>query len=638
MTSSLPHPARRPDIDGLRALAVLPVAVFHAQPHLARWGFVGVDVFFVISGYLITLILLEGLETGRFSFREFYSRRARRIFPALAVVLAATFIAGLVVLLPREMALLGAHVAAGGGFVANLLLWSEAGYFDWSSATKPLVHLWSLGVEEQFYIAWPMVLWLLGRRPRALAIACFALPLASFGWNAFVARSDAVADFYSPLCRVWEILAGGSLAWIALHRPAWLSRGAQARSLLGVAALAVAVAFIDETRAFPGAWALAPVAGAWLLVSAGPRAWINRVVLGNPALVAIGLVSYPFYLWHWPILVFARLSTGAALESYIAWTCLAAALVLAAITYRWIERPLRFGGRGPAKALALGAAMAILVVAGLVAAWQDGFPRRVPAIVPADVRPFLDAPFDFRAAWRSSTCFLDPEQGRDAFDECPDRYGHPGLLLWGDSHAAHLYPGIAGRYGAKYQIVERTASSCPPLLDTDIPNRPLCRGINERVIEEVERHRPEVAVLSARWFTPGYYKWDGLERAMERLRAAGVKRIVLVGPSPIWRHRLQRELYLAYLRDRSQGLPSRLADATYPIHTQVGPQLEALAGAHGVLYVDSERLLCDATGCLARAGDGPGGVLFWDEGHYTPAGSRFLASHLPIPEDPATLR
>ena len=632
--AGLAHPARRPDIDGLRAVAVLSVVAYHAWPAAVPWGFIGVDIFFVISGYLITTILLENLASGRFAFAEFYERRVRRIFPALAVVLAATYAAGLFLLLPSEMATLGTHVAAGGGFVANLLLWSESGYFDAAAASKPLLHLWSLGVEEQFYIAWPLVLWLLRRRPRALAAACFAFPLASFAWGCLEIHGDRVGAFYSPLARIWEILAGGSLAWIVANRPAWLEGRGGLASTGALVCFVVAAGCIDEGRVFPGAWALAPVACAWLCIAAGPAAWLNARVLAHPAMVAVGLVSYPLYLWHWPLLTYARLAQEGAASAESRVAAIAAAFVLAWATWRFVEAPLRFGARGRMKAWLLAAVMAAVVAAGLVAREQAGYPVRLPPLVAG----LVDFKFDLPAAARASTCFLDPEQDRGAFDRCPDRYASPALLLWGDSHAAHLYPGIAARFGERYHVVQRTASACPPLAGIEVESRPHCRGINDRVIAEVEASPPEAVVLSARWGYAGYRDGGALDRTITRLKAAGVRRIVLVGPSPIWKEPVPRLLYSRYRADPLHRVPERVVDGIEPAAASVEAAIEGIARARGVDYLSATRALCDDHGCLARVGEGRDGVMFGDNNHFTPAGSRFLAAKLPIPDGPAAIR
>lgn len=224
-SASSPHSNYRPDIDGLRCFAVLSVIAFHAAPDWIGGGFVGVDIFFVISGFLISSIIFRDLQGNNFSLTEFYIRRIRRIFPALIFVLATTFILSWYLLLADEFAQLGKHMRAGALFVSNLLLWRETGYFDVAAETKPLLHLWSLGIEEQFYIFWPLLLILAHKRRISLLAITLLLSVVSFTLNIHGIERNSVAAFYAPYTRFWELLCGSLLAWFSLHPPRWLSRG-----------------------------------------------------------------------------------------------------------------------------------------------------------------------------------------------------------------------------------------------------------------------------------------------------------------------------------------------------------------------------------------------------------------------------
>ena len=301
----LSHPKYRPDIDGLRAVAVLAVVAFHAFPNWVRGGFIGVDVFFVISGYLISTIIFENLDKGTFSFAEFYARRIKRIFPALLLVLIACFAFGWFALLADEYKQLGKHIAAGAGFISNFTLWNEAGYFDNSADTKPLLHLWSLGIEEQFYIVWPLLLWFAWKRKFNLLTITIVVAIASFVLNIKGIKHDMVATFYSPQTRFWELLSGSLLAWVTLYKKDsfanvkhkvdwWLSRivysekqGADGKTLskvlsfIGLLLLVYGFWIINKELSFPGKWALVPVLGAVLIIIAGSKAWVNRTILSN---------------------------------------------------------------------------------------------------------------------------------------------------------------------------------------------------------------------------------------------------------------------------------------------------------------------------------------------------------------------
>lgn len=365
-SSPLTHPSYRPDIDGLRAVAVLAVVGFHAFPSRLTGGFTGVDVFFVISGFLISTILFENLDRGSFRFAEFYARRVRRLFPALAVVMLACLTAGWFLLLADEFTQLGKHVAAGAGFVANLVLWSEAGYFDNSAETKPLLHLWSLGVEEQFYAIWPLFVWFAWKRNFNVLTLTILVLLLSFYLNLKGVKQTPVAVFYSPQTRFWELLCGSALAWLTIYQKpmaspwaAKLDQGlsqifyrtaidADGRTLanccawLGCFLLGYGFWQIHTSLRFPGTWALLPVLGAVLLIFAGPMAWFNRRILANKIVVWFGLISFPLYLWHWPLLSFARIVVGEVPNSRIRIGAVLVAIVLSWLTMRFIEKPFRF--------------------------------------------------------------------------------------------------------------------------------------------------------------------------------------------------------------------------------------------------------------------------------------------------------
>lgn len=329
----------RPDIDGLRAVAILLVLGFHAFPYRVPGGFVGVDIFFVVSGFLISGIIFRDLEGGRFEFRQFYARRLRRIVPALMVVLVFTYLFGWWVLLSDEFAQLSRHVASAAGFFSNFTLWSEAGYFDEAADTKPLQHLWSLAIEEQFYALWPLTLFIVWRRKWNIAWAIAVIGVVSFAANIVTASQNSVADFYSPACRIWELMIGALLGYWA-HRqqplPAWLS---DLLAIAGLALICAAVVFINSGSRFPGWLALLPTIGTLCLILAG-SSWFNRVILASRPFVGIGLISYPLYLWHWPLLVFAHILFG-RLSGVQKMAILAISFVLALLTYIAVETPIR---------------------------------------------------------------------------------------------------------------------------------------------------------------------------------------------------------------------------------------------------------------------------------------------------------
>jgi peptidoglycan/LPS O-acetylase OafA/YrhL len=392
MKSAVPR-NHRADIDGLRAIAVLSVILYHAFPNVIHGGYVGVDIFFVISGFLISSIIFAEIREGHFSIATFFQRRIARIFPALAICLAAVLIYGFVILTPPELAQLGKHVFLGASFLSNIALWNESGYFDGAAVAKPLLHLWSLGIEEQFYIVWPALLWLASRIEIRIFWLLAALILASFTANIVFSVTDISADFYLPVARFWELLAGASLA-----RRGHFAMAPLLRSWISIAGLAAILAsatlFTPELR-FPGWFALAPVLGTVAIIFAGPQAWTNRVVLSNRAAIFVGLISYPLYLWHWPLISFAYvIRMGKQPTPLMAVILIAASILLAWATNRFVENPVRFGERRLRKVWAAAICMLAVGSCGLIVWISGGFPQRYSSLPGIDVRKIGDARLD----------------------------------------------------------------------------------------------------------------------------------------------------------------------------------------------------------------------------------------------------
>jgi peptidoglycan/LPS O-acetylase OafA/YrhL len=430
-------PPYRPDIDGLRAVAVGMVILFHAAAALCPGGFVGVDVFFVISGYLITSVIWREMRTGTFTLTQFYARRCRRILPALFVVLGATWIAARLRLTADDVHVLARHIIGGATFTSNILLWQETGYFDIAAIRKPLLHLWSLGVEEQFYAVWPPVVMLVVARHWRLGRTTTTILVLSLALTTFLLPAHPDLVFYMLPTRMWELLTGAILADRDHARAHVRAPGAASgwQPLIG-AALIVPVCFIAPG---PGRWHLvwliAPVLGTALLI-ATPSAWINQRLLSQPALVTIGLISYPLYLWHWPLLSMTMLLNPQATPLQIALRQVAAvatAFVLAWCTWRFVELPIRRFSSVPVASVAvrnrqLLAISATLLLATAAAGWfatRTSTPVLAAVAAPAAAEPMLDADSIYQgAAWH--------------------RYSGAArvVLLVGDSHAHQYLDGL----------------------------------------------------------------------------------------------------------------------------------------------------------------------------------------------------
>jgi peptidoglycan/LPS O-acetylase OafA/YrhL len=607
---SLPPTRYRPEIDGLRAIAVMLVLHFHAFPEAIPGGYIGVDVFFVISGFLITGIIARELDRKRFSLLGFYDRRIKRIFPALTVVLGTVLVLGWFSMLPADFARLGSDVFASAAFSANIALLLQSGYFDVESAKKPLLHLWSLGIEEQFYLLWPLLLMLAVRFRLSILAVTFTLGVASFVLNLALIGVNPVATFYLPFTRAFELLAGAALAlgWGSISQTAASSNG---RAIVGLVLIAVPAGLLHSHSAFPGWWALLPVGGSALLLSA-PDAWLCRVVFASKPMVWIGLISYPLYLWHWPLLVFFAIIKFSPLTLLERELILLASVLLAWMTYRFIEQPVRFGKASPRKVYSLCASLVLMAVAGGVVVWGGGFNFRLPAEIRAmaSVNP---EPGNRRL----HECLLDLRFETSFADNCVDRDRRPLVLVWGDSTAAGLLPGLRkAQESRNFGIAQFTSASCIPALNADIPGVPNCRAINDRVLNLVREIKPDIVLLHGTWEK----HLSNVVETVARLKQTGV-RVVVLGPVPVWRRGLPNEvlrhfmLYHRLIPERWNGaVSSNWYDAV---------MREELVPA-GAEFISAWEALCNTEGCLTRAGPSAGDISTSDQVHLTEKGSVYL--------------
>jgi peptidoglycan/LPS O-acetylase OafA/YrhL len=612
---TLPSDRYRSDIDGLRAIAVMLVVNFHGFPEALPGGFIGVDIFFVISGFLITGIIARELSAGRFNLVTFYNRRIRRIFPALIVVLCTVLVLGWLWMLPGAYAALSRDVAASAAFAANIALLLQSGYFDIESAKKPLLHLWSLGIEEQFYLAWPLLLMLAARLRLGLMWVAAGIGIASFILNVALIGSDPVATFYLPFTRAWELLAGAALASI-WNRIDQSEAASNRRAIAGAVLIVAAAAMLNVHRAFPGWWALLPVAGSALLLSA-PAARINRTLLSWQPMVWIGLISYPLYLWHWPLLVLFAIIKFEPLTLIDTELILLSSALLAWGTYQFVEKPFRLGRPVPIKAGSLAGAMAVVAMAGVVIFQNRGFDFRLPS----EIRAMSDVPVQ-TAKWRVHQCLLDLSHETVFADDCADRDRRPLLLVWGDSTAGALMPGLRKAQESRdFGLAQFTASSCIPALNIDIPGVPGCRANNDRVLALVREIRPDIVLLQGTW--EKYL--DHVAETVAALKQQTTAKVVVLGPVPGWRRGLPNEVLRYYL------LHHRLIP---PYWNDVGSTnayditMRETLVPRGADYISARDALCNGEGCLTRLGAEASDITASDQVHLTEKASVFLVQSI----------
>jgi peptidoglycan/LPS O-acetylase OafA/YrhL len=613
-TKYLPH------VDGLRAFAVLPVVLFHLGAQWIPGGFVGVDTFFVISGYLITGILWREMnpEPGdprRFSIWVFYQRRALRILPALVVVFAAVVVTSAFVQSPAAQAALGSQVLAATLFVSNFYFWQNEDYFAADPSSQPLLHTWSLAVEEQFYLLFPLLLLLVARwmRQRVLLVlsAIIALSLAA---SIVVTAHEPGTAFYLLPTRAWELGAGALLAVWQLRRGRTSSNPWIAA--VGLVLVVGSVFLIDKSMPFPGAVAIAPVLGAALLIGWARGTWVGRVLEFSP-LIYIGTISYSLYLWHWPVIVFWRTMTGNAIDPIEMVGLFAASFLLAAASTAFVERPFRTKRirQLSARRVLIPATAVIVVCATVGGLWTRYHfsPIPVPAAVQeiAETAEYADTA-DYREQFRRGTCFFSGKEtgAFDTYDKdvcatpAPDA---ANVLVIGDSHGAMWWRGLDLGYPDAH-VMQATASGCFGLQTGGGEDE--CLELRDWVWDELlPGGDVDVVVLAGRWNTDTL---PALERSIETLTAQGIRTVVM-GPT------VEYDGDLPLLLARSVQFDSSFDFETLRVHQrdEVNVQARAIAESAGAeAYIDVIDLLCgDDVECVLRAPDGT--PMQFDYGHLT---------------------
>ncbi len=651
----------RPDIDGLRAIAVLSVVLFHAFPGWFKGGYFGVDIFFVISGFLITGIIVKRLENGDFSFVDFYSRRIRRIFPALGLVLAASMLFGWLVLLPNEYKLLGKHVAGGAGFILNFQLWQELGYFDTDSALKPLLHLWSLGVEEQFYIVCPFVIyWLWRRNSHRLIWALSLILLLSFSAHIALISLAPEADFYLPFTRFWELLVGSVLFCVKnsdgyvnrislkTNKPTLWRVSREALSWAGLLMMIGPIFLLKEAK-----WNFFPVIGVFIVIATGPDSFLSRRLLSNPLPVLIGLISFPLYLWHWPLLSFAQIIEAGTPARGIRVALVVISPVLAWLTYKLIEQPLRCknANAGTTRSIVI-CPILFLGICGYVTYYLEGFPSRLDT---GEARAI------------SLASVTDKESALLAIPEVAENlWKHDNktnaIVLLGDSHAGMLGSGLK-MMGVK-NLVVLSHGTCLPfvgintyrledttwgVLTPESYNDTGCRQWVDSKLREIIRAKGIYLVILATYYnhyidgrtpitSPGLENSGTREIISQRmietiaaLNESGKKVVMALDVPEFMEPCLPRRPYLFTKQSRCE-ISRKMENEKSIIYSRM---IESVARRiPNVIVYDPRNVLCDEETCYAKKG---GSYLYMRDGnHLTVGGKRLigedLEKHLNLPK------
>mgnify|MGYP000010433901 CR=1 FL=1 len=618
----------RKEIDGLRALAVLPVILFHAGFAPLRGGFVGVDIFFVISGYLITTIIADEIERGSFSLIKFYERRARRILPALFFVMLCTLPFAWFWMLPNELTQFSETLIAVPLFYSNILFYLTSGYFETASELKPLLHTWSLAVEEQFYVLFPLFLLFSWRRldKKQIILLLILLALTSLLTAQWGSLTHPSFTFFLLPTRSFELLIG-SLISLSIN-PQKISKSISQPfrkylSIVGLLLIVYAIVSFNEKTPYPSLYTLIPTLGTGLILVFSSSQDIVGKLLGSRLFVGIGLISYSTYLWHQPLLAFARLKIFSELTGTNLFIIISSTVLLGYLSWRFIERPFRDVKTISLKkftGLVVGLA-AIFVGTGLYGYKNEGLLSRFP--VEAQLYVQNNDFNNWYIPVRKDQCHLQDINLTKHAGICYENK-RPLIAIWGDSHASALYPGLKKlQEQYSFGVTQLTAAGCPPLSDIDTLTRPNCDLINTKNLQDLSLANPDVLILHSAW---KYANNDLIQSKLNDLldkistRLPNTK-IIIIGPVVRWSVSPQYSGYLFWLTNKNIPVPKRLNGT---VLTEMDSLLEGIAISRNIKYLSLSKILCNDEGCLSRLGNNINDFVQIDSSHLSKIGSEFI--------------
>lgn len=636
----------RAGIDGLRALAVIPVILFHAGISTFSGGFVGVDVFFVISGFLITTIIINELAEDNFSIITFYERRSRRILPALFFVIFVSLPFAWFWLLPDDLISFAHSLIAVATFSSNFLFWQTSGYFAPSSELNPLLHTWSLAVEEQFYIFFPILLIFMWKWARKLIIPVLVVGfLISLIGAHFGSTIKPNATFYLLSTRGWELLMGSFCAFYLQNGrlPSNHRATNEFVSLLGLALLVLAIFAFDTGTPFPSFYALVPTLGtALIILYARQDTLVDRLLSWKP-IVGLGLISYSAYLWHQPIFAFAKHRYLGELDDILFLGLSLVSIVLAYFTWKYVEAPFRNKSRVSRRQIftfSLIGTIALITV-GLLGHFNKGFDTRLTT----DQRTFLNhfenatpewnyfTKNDIPQAMRLQCDFYDlelyrddnrTEVGRNAIaDECyvANENKQFTLFIWGDSHAQHLYSGLHKTLPDSWQILQVASSGCRARLDVQANKNKYCEYSNWFAKKIISDTKPDVVIVAQ---ASGHNPSRMIEIS-QYLKTQGVKKVIFPGPTPHWSTKLPNIVYRLW-DDIPRYTYASIRRDILSLENTLRQNFKSSEDSKFVSLIDH---FCTEQGCQIYFGDDvQKGITSWDYGHLTPIASHDLAKDL----------
>jgi peptidoglycan/LPS O-acetylase OafA/YrhL len=627
----------RPEIDGLRAIAVLAVVFYHADfvinlngdndYHFLQGGFLGVDIFFVISGYLISSIIFNDLKEKKFSFKNFYLRRARRLLPALFTVIIFSIPFAWIYIMPSEMQNYALSVISSLLFGSNFLFWSENNYFTIESLLKPFLHTWSLALEEQFYLIFPLILFVIWKffKKKIIIIFLFGF-IASLLLAQYLSVTAPEASFYLFPSRAWELLAGVFVAKFEIDYSSKKKLSNKFIPYIGLLLIFISFFTINENTLHPSVFTIIPVAGTAIFIWSSSSSVFLTNILSTKILVGTGLISYSLYLWHFPAFAFARIKNF-NLSPFDKFELILISFALAILTYFFIEKPSRTLLLKSKKLFII--IMLSLFIFLITFMTYVFFKKGLPERYPKTIVKMMDFNFDYKEIYQEGTCFITLKNldKKDPFEKCAFKRNIknlPLLYLWGDSNAAHLYPGIKEKFSKNYQIIHRSAAVCLPLISSKYLSTADrgCKNIIEKNYNEISELKPDIVFLAGFWHEQN---WKLIKDTVSELKRIGIKRIEVVGPVPRWSDPLPKEIIRYYRKYRK--IPEYLKNKEHKKFFEIDKGMKKLLGELNVKYQSPIEIFCTNEGCLTRVDDSKNAITAWDESHLTKKGSIYLINN-----------
>lgn len=623
----------RPEIDGLRALAVMSVIIFHAGFEISYnnetymllpGGYLGVDVFYVISGYLISYLILQKLKSNSFSFLDFYERRARRLLPTLFLIILLSLVAGYILMMPNQLKDLSSSAISSLLFVSNIWFYFTDNYFAEPSLLKPLLHTWSLSIEEQFYIFFPPLLFFCHLRNKKITFYLLILILFSLIFSQLGSFYFKDLNFYIIISRVWELAFGSLIA--VYHINLDDSHKIKHSNLLGVFALSLIIIpffIFDENTHHPSFMTSFTIIGTGILIYLRNFDGMIIKILSSKIFVGIGLISYSLYLWHYPVFAFKKVKSN-SLSDFDKLESIFLVIILSLMSYFLVEKPFRNKKLINKKIFISVIAFTFTIIFFLSAyiVKTNGLPKRFSQ----EVLELIDFNYDYKTVYRVGTCHIESKKKitKPFFNNCEIELNEnkKNILIWGDSLAAHLYPGIDEKYGKDFNIFQRTTGACKPYLKKNKKSKDICASINHFIIEEISTLKPSKIFLS------GFWKKEDLKSIKEVinfLKNKNFSQIYLVGPSPRWHDPLPKILYKEYRLKRE--IPKYLSDENHKKFFELDKIFGDFSAKNSIKYLSPINILCKKNyTCLVKTENASDSIVNWDENHFTEKASKFIFS------------